>query len=246
MELRVLHLYPDLMSLYGSYANLAMLTRTLSALGHTVSVEPVALGAEVDFTDAALIFMGAGTERARTAALEDARRYREALFAAFEAGTPLLFVGTALELLGREIVTASGESVPGLCLADFTVTEGKRRIVGDVLGETALYADPVVGYMNKCTTLTGVHTPLLTRCALGFGNESEGDAEGWQEKNGFGSQLTGPLLVKNPAMLQAVAAALLTYKGLSLPKEWPVDPHAAAGYAVTAQELARRCQKADT
>ena len=245
MELRVIHLYPDLMSLYGSYANLSMLTRTLSALGHTVKVEPVALGEPVDFTDAALVCMGAGTERARTAALCDARRYREALFAAFEAGTPLLFVGTALELLGREIVTAEGDTMPGLGLADFTVKEGKRRIVGDVLGETGLYPDPVVGYMNKCTTLMDVTAPLLTHCSLGFGNEAEGGPEGWQEKNGFGSHLTGPLLIKNPAMLQAVAAAVLTHKGLPLPAEWPVDPHAAAGYAVTARELTRRCQKAD-
>ena len=33
MEIRILHFYPDLMSLYGSYANVSILKRTLEELG---------------------------------------------------------------------------------------------------------------------------------------------------------------------------------------------------------------------
>lgn len=32
MEVKILHIYPDLMSLYGSYANLSVLRRYLEAL----------------------------------------------------------------------------------------------------------------------------------------------------------------------------------------------------------------------
>ena len=41
MELRFIHFYPDLMSLYGSYANLAVLKRALERMCHTVTVEPI-------------------------------------------------------------------------------------------------------------------------------------------------------------------------------------------------------------
>ena len=41
MELKILHFYPDLMSLYGSYANVSILKRTLEELGNTVTVERV-------------------------------------------------------------------------------------------------------------------------------------------------------------------------------------------------------------
>ncbi len=48
MELKILHFYPDLMSLYGSYANVSILKRTLEEMGNTVTVEQVALGADAD------------------------------------------------------------------------------------------------------------------------------------------------------------------------------------------------------
>ena len=38
MELTMLHLYPDCMSLYGEYANITILARRLEALGAAVTV----------------------------------------------------------------------------------------------------------------------------------------------------------------------------------------------------------------
>ena len=38
MEFRFLHFYPDLMSLYGSYANVSVLKRYLERLGRAVTV----------------------------------------------------------------------------------------------------------------------------------------------------------------------------------------------------------------
>ena len=40
MDIKILHFYPDLMSLYGSYANVSVLKRALEALGDTVTVFP--------------------------------------------------------------------------------------------------------------------------------------------------------------------------------------------------------------
>ena len=48
MELKILHFYPDLMSLYGSYANVSILKRTLEEMGNTVTVERVELGGDAD------------------------------------------------------------------------------------------------------------------------------------------------------------------------------------------------------
>ena len=75
MELKLLHFYPDLMSLYGSYANVSILKRTLEAMGNTVAVERVRPGEDADIADADFIYMGAGTERAQKAALADFARY---------------------------------------------------------------------------------------------------------------------------------------------------------------------------
>ena len=64
MELKILHFYPDLMSLYGSYANVSILKRTLEEMGNTATVERVELGGDADLTHADFVYMGAGTERA--------------------------------------------------------------------------------------------------------------------------------------------------------------------------------------
>ena len=41
MDVKIIHFYPDLMSLYGSYANVALLRRHLEDLGNAVTVDTV-------------------------------------------------------------------------------------------------------------------------------------------------------------------------------------------------------------
>ena len=82
MEWKIVHFYPDLMSLYGSYANVSVLRRYLEALGHTVTVRPVRPGEDADIAGADFLFMGAGTERAERFAAEDFARYGAAVKAA--------------------------------------------------------------------------------------------------------------------------------------------------------------------
>ena len=195
MELRLIHFYPDLMGLYGSYANVSVLKRSLEGLGNTVTVETVLPGQEASLEGADFLYMGAGTERSQLAAL-----------------------------------------------ADFTAVQGTRRIVGDVYGKTDLYPQAVVGFMNKCAVISGVKTPLLTSLGLGFGNETALGAEGFHWKNVFASELTGPILVKNPRMLDTVIAAIYQHRNSSLPQERPTDSWAEAGYAITEEQLRLRCQ----
>ena len=63
MELTILHLYPDCMSLYGEYANIMVLRRHLEAAGVAVTVQTALFEDAPDFEHAGFIYMGAGTER---------------------------------------------------------------------------------------------------------------------------------------------------------------------------------------
>jgi len=242
MAYRIVHFYPDLMSLYGSYANVALFKRYLEALGHEVTVDSVVLGQVADLKDADFLFMGAGTERAQKAALADFCRFADAVKSEAEAGMTMLFAGTAMELLGKTITDAGGTVYDGIGLADFVTTQGDRRLVGDVYGTTDLYPEAVVGFMNKCSRISGIETPLLTSCAMGYGNETEGGPEGFHWKNVFASELTGPILVKNPRLLDAVASAVCGRRGEPLPEKRPVDQWAENGYAITAEQLRLRCE----
>lgn len=241
MEVRIIHFYPGLMDLYGSRANVLALERNLKALGCGVTVEQVLPGSGLPKGD--FYYMGAGTERSARFAMEDFRRYAEPLKAAAEDGAVMLFAGTAMDLIGKTVKEADGSSYDGLGLGGFTTEHRGRRIVEDVYGHTDLFPEAVVGFNNKCGIVTGVETPLLASLDLGFGNEKERGPEGFHWKNVFASHLTGPLLVKNPKMLEMVVSAIFSRRGEALPEKLPKDEWAEKAYAVTEEQLRLRAQK---
>ena len=241
MELRFLHIYPDLMNLYGSWGNLAILRRQLENLGNTVTVEEVRPGDSMEFEDADFVFVGAGTERSQKAAMEDLVRFGKELRAAADDGVAMLFCGTAMQMLGQSVTDAAGKFYMGLRVGAFSSEQGNKRFVGDVYGRTDLYDSPVVGFMNSCTLITGVTTPLLTELSLGFGNAKELGPEGFRKNNVFASELTGPILVKNPPLLRHVIAAIYGRRGEELP-EPPLYRMEEEAYATACRELKARLE----
>lgn len=243
MDVKIIHFYPDLMTLYGSYANVSAVRRLLERLGHTVSVETVAPGQDAALSGADFLFMGAGTERRQGFAQADFARFGADVKALAADGCSMLFAGTAMELLGASVTDAAGTVRPGIGLAEFTAVQGKQRFVEDVYGHTDLFPEPVVGFMNKCANISGVETPLLTALDLGYGNEAEKGPEGFRRDNVFASELTGPILLKNPKLLEAVVSAILRRRGAPEPETWPLDAWTEQGYAITEEQLRLRCGK---
>lgn len=243
MDMKIIHFYPDLMNLYGSYANVSAVKRLLERLGHTVTVEAVNPGDSASLSGADFLFLGAGTERRQVFALGDFARFGEEVKALAADGGVMLFAGTAMELLGDSITDAAGTVRSGIGLGAFTAVQGKQRLVEDVYGHTDLFAEPVVGFMNKCSKISGVTTPLLTALDMGFGNETEKGPEGYHRDNVFASELTGPLLIKNPKLLETVVSAILRRRGAPEPEAWPLDTWTEQGYAITEQQLRLRCGK---
>lgn len=240
MELNILHLYPDCMSLYGEYANVAVLKRHLEAAGVTVTLSKCPLDNAPDFASADFIYMGCGTERTQKAALMALKDKGGELKAALERGAVALFTGNAMEALGQSVTDIQGKEWPGMGLADFTTVETDKRVPEDVIAHTGLWDAPVVGFMNKCSRTTGVTAPLFDSLKLGLGNEAEKGAEGYVEGNLFATHITGPVLAKNPAFIDLLIGRLFAAKGWELPENLPVLPHEREAYEVTLKELSAR------
>lgn len=166
MELTIAHLYPDSMSLYGEYANVAVLRRKLEAMGVEVSVRRFTCEDILDFSGVDFIYMGAGTEKRQKGVLIAAPNCAPALKAAVEGGAVLLFTGNAMETLGASVTDAAGKVWPGYGLADFTTVETDRRDPGDVVAASGLWDAPAVGFMNKCSLTRGVTAPLFKELPL--------------------------------------------------------------------------------
>ena len=243
MELNILHLYPDCMSLYGEYANVAVLKRHLEALGVTVNVKKNPLDYSPNFTEADFIYMGCGTERTQKAAMMTLKDRGEDLKDALNRGAVVLFTGNAMEILGKSVTNAQGQEWPGMGLADFVTVETDKRDPEDVIAHSTLWESPVVGFMNKCSRTTGVTTPLFNSLKLGLGNEMEKGAEGYVDGNLFATHITGPVLVKNPDFIDMLIRRIFEVKGWDLPEQLPVLPHEREAYDVTLRELSARVKE---
>ena len=243
MELNILHLYPDCMSLYGEYANVAVLKRHLEALGVTVNVKKNPLDQSANFSVADVIFMGCGTERTQKAAMMTLKDRGEDLKEAVDRGAVVLFTGNAMDILGKSVTDVRGQEWPGMGLAEFTTVETDKRDPEDVIAHSVLWESPVVGFMNKCSFTSGVTTPLFDSMKLGFGNEKARGAEGYVDGNIFATHITGPVLVKNPDFVDLLIRRIFENKGWELPEQLPVLPHEREAYAVTLKELSARVKE---
>ena len=233
--MKILHLYHDLMNLYGDWANVAAMKRILEKSGETVQVDKISPGGHAVLSSYDFIFIGSGTERNRCLALDDLRQYSGALRNYLGSGKVALFTGNSFEMLGKTITDCAGNVFEGLGFFDFTVEEqNKTRVTGDVIYSCDFLAEPLVGFVNKCSEIRGVEHPLFG-VMTGLGN-FEGDAgEGVRINNLFGTHLTGPALIKNPHFLEFLAEKVLGRA--------PSTDHLAyerAGFEVTLSELKKR------
>lgn len=212
MNIRILHLYSDFMNLYGEYGNVRLLTKALETKGFEVSVESKTItDTLIDFDLYDFIYCGAGTESKRTFALNHLKNFKDSLKSAYENNKIMLFTGNAWEMLGKSIELASGEKVEGINLFDFTVKEqSAKRLTGDIKAKAEFLDDTLIGFINKCSEVEGVSTPLFT---LTMKPESFAfDTEGIHAKNLYGTQVVGPMLVKNPNFCEYIAELIIKNK----------------------------------
>lgn len=198
MEIRILHLYYDLMNLYGEHANVSALERFLLQQGADVKVDRLSLYDEVDFSVYDFVYIGSATERKQLIALENIMKYKSQIKDAYQNGTVFLATGNAFELFGKSIKTPSGETLDCLNLFDFyTEVTDKQRTLEDRVCNALFIETKAVGFINKASEIFGIETPMFENVS-GSGNNKSETTEGIAVNNFYGTHLTGPLLVKNP------------------------------------------------
>ena len=206
--MKIIHLFYNLMNLYGEYGNVLALKRTLEAKGENVEIVRITLGDELDFRDCAMIYIGSGTERSQKAALEYLQPYRDALYSAWKGGTDILATGNSFEMFGEKITDVNGNEHKGLGFFDFVTLEGDKRIVTDSLCE--FEGKEIIGFVNKASRIYGIEKPFFT-VKQGAGNsEKETDREGIKTDGFYGTHIIGPLMVRNPDMTEYFANQIIS------------------------------------
>lgn len=234
VKIKLLHLYQDIMNLYGEYGNLQILAHHLRDVGMEVVIEKKTLGEEIHFADYDFIYMGCGTEKNQLVILEDMKRYQKDIKQYIESKKYMLLTGNSWELLGKKI-----GDVEALGILDFEVQPTKDRITSDVIMTSKYLSKPVVGFINKMANVYQNQSPLF-QVNFGVGENEKKDNEGIKYKNCYGTYVLGPILVRNPEFLKKIALGICEKKDSKWKGKWKSYPNEEEGYELVLAELQKR------
>jgi lipid II isoglutaminyl synthase (glutamine-hydrolysing) len=198
-EVRLVWVYPDLLSTYGDRGNLLVLIRRAELRGLDVTTIEVNADERVP-ADGDIYLLGGGEDLPQILA---AARLRSdgGLQRAAESGAVVFAVCAGYQLIGRQFGGVEGEPVAGLSILDITSGRGERRGVGEIVADVdpALGVPRLTGFENhQGVTQIGPGARPLARVTLGVGN---GDGtEGAYAGNVLGTYLHGPALARNPGL----------------------------------------------
>jgi hypothetical protein len=240
--LRIAHLYPDVMNIYGDRGNVIALRHRCEARGIDVEVADVNIGDPFDPEAVDIVLIGGGQDREQERIAPDLMARGPALTAAFEQGLPALVVCGGFQLFGRSYLGADGVPMPGIGLYDMETRHpgpASERCIGDVVMETPL--GEVVGFENHGgRTYLDPGQPPFGTIVHGHGNNAEDGTEGARRYNTFGTYLHGSVLPKNPALAdELIRLALRRRYGEDIALQ-PLDDAAELQAHAAAAATARR------
>lgn len=219
---KILHLYHDLLNLYGEYGNIVVLCDALKKSNVDYIVDKLSIGDNFEFDDYDFIYCGSGTESKTELALKDFIKRKDSFMKAFSNNKHILFTGSSILLLGNN----------GISLFNYNVDKTDNRICGDVIFESPDYKD-IVGYINTSYKISQndlayfklLKSDITLKDYVGIG---------FKTNNLMTVNVTGPLLVKNPHLLKDLIIKLGGDSSLELNK------HQYMSYEITLSELQKR------
>ena len=217
--LRIVWLYPDLLSTYGDRGNMLILARRAYARG--IPVETLEVRSDQAVPEQGDIYLLGGGEDGPQALAAQRLNADRGLRRALERGATALVVCAGYQLVGTSFF-AKGEKCDGLGLLDLSSDRGPSRAVGELAGtpDRGLGLPTITGFENHGgRTHLGPGLTPLARVSAGVGND--GATEGvWRGKL-LGTYMHGPALARNPAIADLLLSWAVGSTMDPLDDTWP-------------------------
>ena len=194
--LRVVWIYPDLLSTYGDRGNLLILARRAQLRG--IPVETHEVRSDQAMPSNADIYLIGGGEDGPQALAAERLLADGGVHKAVGQGAAVLAVCAGYQLFGHSFF-AKGAKYQGLGLLDLTSDRGETRAVGELRGDMdpRLGLPPLTGFENHGgRTHLGPDVSPVARVTAGIGND--GHTEGAWHGKILGTYSHGPALARNP------------------------------------------------
>ncbi len=218
-NVNILHLYYDLMNLYGEYGNIIALRDAFKQQGIEVNIDKKSLGDTIDFMKYDIVYIGEGSEFNQELVRQDILKYKDDINQYIEKNKILIATGNSYELFGDKIDDKEALGIFHFKSFFKTITtDVGDRIVNEEIMDTDFLGSPIVGFVNR-NSVNDIKDGYLFKVRKGYGNDIKDKFEGIHYKNFFGTYLLGPLLIRNPYLLDYILSDFLgdKYKEIDTP-----------------------------
>lgn len=196
--IKLVHLYPREMNIYGDNGNALILRRRLEWRDYKVEFERVGTADKLP-KDTDIIIGGGGQDSGQVTIQDDLVKKAPTLKAMADDGVAMLMICGMYQLFGHYFQTIGGEKLKGIGYFDLVTIGGPKRLIGNIKTESPF--GPLVGYENHSgLTNLAEGQAALAACKKGQGNNGSDKTEGAIKNNVFGSYMHGPVLSKNPTL----------------------------------------------
>ena len=213
MELKICHLYPDVLNLYGDGGNIICMQQRLHWRGIRSEVSRVMIGDSLSLADYDLLFVGGGQDFEQEVLLPDLQRGKDReIKAAIEDGLTVLTICGGYQMLGQYYETYDGIRCDFIGALDLYTVGSRQRMIGNTVSRCTdeCGGSTIVGFENHSgKTWLGSNIKPLAYVEVGFGNNGKDKTEGAHYRNVFGSYSHGPLLPKNPEFCDLLLSTAL-------------------------------------
>ena len=215
MELKICHLYPDILNLYGDRGNVICMEHRLRWRGIDVVTTGVSIGEPLHAADYDLFFIGGGQDFEQEVLLGDLGGGKaDEIKAAVADGKTFLAICGGYQMLGAYYKTWDGVQCDFIGALDLYTIGSKERMIGNYMFTCEeLNGQTVVGFENHSgKTYLGSGVRPMGKVLTGHGNNGEDGGEGARYNNVFATYSHGCLLPKNPVLCDHILTTALAQK----------------------------------
>ena len=188
--IKVLHLYYDLLNLYGEQGNILALKRAFKNQNVEIEVDYLSVQDKIDFKKYDLVYLGSGSTENLLISLEDIKRHKKELKKYIESKKVLLATGNSYLLFGQKI-----NNMDALGIFDYYAASSEKMAQESLM---ELYQEKdIIGFQNREFIVNNKRNHLF-KVKEGLCDNLKSEYEGYHEYNFYGTFVIGPLLIRNP------------------------------------------------
>lgn len=217
-KIRLCHLYPDLLNLYGDRGNILALMRRTSLRGINFEVESVSIGETIDPDRYDMFFLGGGQDAEQNILRHDFVSAKgDIIKETIAKNKVFLCICGGYQMMGHYYEEHDGHRIDCLGAINIWTVGKKSRFIGDTVYSCDLLTESrfLYGFENHSgRTYLGEGVKPLAKVVTGAGNNGEDGTEGAIYKNVYCTYSHGSFLPKNPEMTDyLIKTALEVQKG---------------------------------